>query len=138
MSEDKQKRKINKLALAGCLSIFVILIVVISIILGSGNDESTSIELDAGITYDGTQFIITNNDNFDWTDVVFDLNATGAFSSGYILHADLIRSGNTYTVGAMQFAKSDGTLFNPFTTKPISINITCKADGKDGYWSGGW
>ena len=42
----------------------------------------------------------------------------GVFGDAYELNVDQIKAGETYTVGAMQFAKPDGTRFNPFQTKP--------------------
>jgi hypothetical protein len=106
---------------------------------GGGESQPSPTKLDAGVRFDGTQFTITNNDGFDWVDVAFELNETGLFSDGYLLKYPLIKASSTYTVGALQFAKPDGTRFNPFTTKPTKVSITCKVDsGQDGYWYGGW
>ncbi len=44
----------------------------------------------------------------------------------------------TYTVGVMQFAKGDGTRFNPFTTKPQKFTIWCDTPRGNGFWGGGW
>lgn len=79
-------------------------------------------KIHASVSFNGTQFIITNNDSFDWTNVKFELNA-GILKSGYILRENRIKSGHTYTVGALQFAKSGGERFNPFTMKPQSMFI---------------
>ncbi len=86
---------------------------------------STDIPLKAAIRFTGSQFVISNNDSFDWTNVKFELNSPGLFSSGYILKARRIEAGNVYTVGAMQFAKDDGTRFNPITTKAKKLWISC-------------
>jgi hypothetical protein len=59
------------------------------------------------------------NDNYSWFDVDFRLNSDYKLSRvGYI------DAHTVYTVGAMEFAKSDGTRFNPFATKPLNIDIS--------------
>ncbi|MFC2069135.1 hypothetical protein ACFLTP_09060 [Chloroflexota bacterium] len=88
--------------------------------------------------YDDGQYFITNNDVFAWANVEFDLNYE-TWSSGYTYHANYLDSNTTYTVGSMQFAKSDGTKLNPFTQKPLKISIHYKTSyGKDGWWFGRW
>jgi len=100
--------------------------------------ESTQVDLNASIRFDGSQFTITNNDSFNWIDVKFELNSAG-LSSGFILKYPLIEAGTTYTVGAMQFAKPDGTRFNPFLMKPQKMSVSCKTpDGKDGWYFAEW
>jgi len=101
-------------------------------------EDNAQVDLNATIRFDGSQFIIVNNDSFDWLNVKFELNAEG-LKSGYILTYPLIEAGMTYTVGAMQFAKPDGTRFNPFLMKPIGVFVSCDTpDGKKGYYSGKW
>jgi hypothetical protein len=122
----------------GAIAVFVILIAIIMAMCLGGGTDTTEVDLNAQVRYDGVQFIITNNDNFAWIDVEFDLNYEG-LSSGYTYHASRLESQTVYTVGSMQFAKSDGTMFNPFTQKPLRMSIHCKTpDGKDGWWYGGW
>ena len=60
------------------------------------------------VQFTGTQFIIKNDDSFDWSNVKLELNG-GIFSGGYELKPAAIRRKTTYTVGALQFADSDGT-----------------------------
>jgi len=115
-----------KIAL-GTLLFLLVLVVGMGILLSDGETKvETKIEvsktLKAKIEFNGTQFIITNNDNYDWTSVKFKINS-GIISDGYVLKYSRIVRGTTYTVGAMQFSKSDGTRLNPFTTKPKSIFI---------------
>jgi len=139
--QDVKKTNKKKVAI-GCAVVLVIVIllaVVIGTCLGGSEDlETTEVTLNARVTYDDGQFIITNNDNFAWTNVEFDLNYE-TWSSGYTYHANRLESNTIYTVGSMQFAKSDGTMFNPFTQKPLKMSIHCKTpDGKDGWWFGSW
>ena len=69
-------------ATMGCA---ILLLLFIGFCVYSINQESTSsgpsepasssyIDLSARVNFDGTQFHITNQDSFDWTDVEMDLN----------------------------------------------------------------
>ena len=82
------------------------------------------------------QFVITNQDSFDWTNVKLKINS-GLFQDGYVLTVPRLDAGETYTVGSMQFAKGDGTRFNPFTMKPQDFFIWCDTPQGNGSWSGG-
>jgi hypothetical protein len=125
----------------GCLVLIVFVVAVGYLLSGDGDSggssSSESVSLSASIRFTGTQFVIENGDDFDWTGVEFDLNG-GVFSSGYVLRADRIEAGQTYTVGALQFAKSDGTRFNPVTMKPVSFQITADTPQGRGFYVGNW
>jgi hypothetical protein len=137
-------QKKSKNAGIGCLVIIVI-IGVIWIISNLSSDKSGSssapsdqeVKLTADVTFTGTQFILTNNDSFNWTKVNIEING-GLLSGGYELNTDLITAKETYSVGAMQFAKSDGTRLNPFATKPQKVFITARTPRGTGYYSGSW
>jgi len=127
------------------LLIFLGVIIIFAFIIFSGGDgeneketQPSSIYLNASVRFTGTQFIIENNDNFDWLNVKMEVN--GSFlKSGFILETDRMKADETYTVGALQFAKKDGTRFNPITYKPQKIDISCDTlKGEDAFWSGGW
>jgi hypothetical protein len=145
--EKVKAEKKKKETQSGCIGaiILIVLIVIGLQICGffdSGNEEESGtktqdITLNANISFDGSQFAIKNNDTFDWTNVKLELNS-GIIRGGYTLRAQLIEAGQTYTVGAMQFTKGDGTRFNPFTTKPKDIFISCDTPRGKGYYSGGW
>ena len=139
--QDVKKTSKKKTAIGcGVLLVIVILLAVgIGTCLGGSEDsETTEVDLNAEVVYDDGQFTITNNDDFAWTDVEFDLNYE-TLSSGYTYHANRLAANTIYTVGSMQFTKSDGTMFNPFTQKPLKMSIHCKTpDGKDGWWFGSW
>ena len=90
--------------------------------------------MDAAIIFTGTQFIITNKNDYDWTNVKMEINS-GIIRSGYVLRANRIAAGRTYTVGASQFAKSDGERFNPFSHKLMNVTITCDDWG---FYYGEW
>src|SRR5262249_36574308 len=120
----------------------------IAVVMAAGTSDDKSkqsgggssiVDLNASVQFTGSQFVITNKDSFDWNNCKFDLNG-GAFSSGYILNTNVIKAQTTHTVGAMQFAKTDGERFNPFTHKPQSFSISCSstASGKSGFYYGSW
>lgn len=95
------------------------------------------VDLNASVKFTETQFIITNRDNFDWTNVELDVNS-GIVKSGYVLKTQRMKAGEVYTVGAMQFAKGDGTRLNPFTTKVLNLSISCDTPGGHGFWKGSY
>ncbi len=138
-----EKPKTNtKKFLIGCgvlLGAVILIAVGIGTCLGNTESPVAEVDINPSIRFDGSQFTITNHNTYDWTDVTFELNAPGVFTSGYKYHASRIAASTTYTLGALQFAKSDGTRFNPYTTKPTTISINCKTpSGATGSWSGGW
>ena len=142
--KDKIEKEKKKSPLgAGCL-VFLILVIAVCFIMFNpftSQKEETQpsyISLSASVEYTGTQFIIKNNDNFDWLNVKMEVN--GSFlSSGFILKTNRMEAGGTYTVGALQFAKKDGTRFNPVTYKPQKFDIDCDTPkGENAFWTGSW
>lgn len=89
------------------------------------------------VDFNERQFIVTNNDDFDWTDVKLEVNA-GLIRSGYIFKMRRMNAGATYTIGARRFVKGDGTRFNPLATKPQKFLIMCDTPKGKGFWSGDW
>lgn len=96
-----------------------------------------TVSLDASVRFTGTQFIITNNEQRVWTDLKAEVN--GVFN-GYEYTFDSLKPGQTATIGALQFAKRDGTRFNPIQLKPTEFHLYADVDsrGTRGVWSGGW
>jgi len=139
---DKKK---TKPATIGCLAliILIVLVVIINSLKPPSEQEPKAppkplyIALNASVIFTGTQFEITNNDNFSWSNVKLEINP-GLLKSGYKLNVRVMSAGNTYTVGAMQFAKPDGTRFNPFSMKAQSISIYCNTSKGDGSYHGSW
>lgn len=143
MVEEKseESKKVNKKKTAIGCGVLLAIIIIISVAIGTclnGDSDTTEITLKAEVFYDDGQFTITNNDSFAWTDVEFDLNYE-TWSSGYTYYAGRLEPNTIYTVGSVQFAKSDGTMFNPFTQKPLKMSIHCKTPaGKNAWWFGSW
>ena len=104
-----------------------------------GRKSSSVASLKASVHFTGTKFTITNNDVFDWTNVKMEING-GLIRGGHTLKHPVMAAGQTYTVGAMQFAKGDGERFNPFTMKPNKFDIYSRDDRgiAKGLWVGGW
>lgn len=139
------KKKSEKKNLAiGCLGL-IFLIVVVMWICGVFESEKKSevpskplyVDLNASVRFTGTQFVITNNDNFNWENVQLEINP-GLLKSGYKLNAGLMSAGYAYTVGALQFTKSNGTRFNSILIKAQSISIYCDTPKGKGYYHGTW
>jgi len=123
------KAKENKQNNLGC---FILIVIILIIALASGWFKSAD-ELTASVNFTGTQFIIINIDDFDWTNV--DLRVNGK----YVLKIQRISAEKIYTVGAMQFTKvSDGTRFNPLTMKPKKFQIWCDTPKGKGVYNAKW
>ena len=128
---------------AGCLVFLILFIIVYFIMFNpfSSQEKETQpsiINLNASVRFTGTQFIIENDDNFDWLNVKMEVNGS-FFKSGFILETYRMEAGETYTVGALQFAKKDGTRFNPITYTPQKFDISCDTPkGEDDFWTGSW
>ena len=107
--------------------------VFIVLAVSSSDDTSSSTtDLNVSVSFTGTQFVITNNDNFDYTNAKLEVNGD------YILKANTIKAGETYTVGMMQFADDDGNRFD-IMKKPQKFSIWCDlSNGKNGFYYATW
>ncbi len=139
--KSEESKKVNKKKTAIGCGVLLAIVILISVVIGTclmGDSDTTERTLNAEASYADGQFTITNNDNFDWIDVEFDLNYE-TWSSGYTYHTGRLEANTIYTIGSMQFAKSDGTMFNPFTQKPLKMSIRARTpDGKRVEWYGSW
>jgi hypothetical protein len=133
--EDRQTQRVT----LGCLGIVVVIIViaVISDQCGSSKKSASSpsgqVDISASIDFTGTEFTIDNSDNFDWKDVEVEINS-GIIFGGFKLNVPVIRAHKKYSVGALEFVKSDGTRFNPILTKLLHISISCETPSGYGWW----
>jgi len=100
---------------------------------GSDDDgESSTVDLNASVSFNGTQFVITNNDTFDYNNAKLEVNGD------YVLKGYNLKAGETYTVGIMQFADSDGNRFT-LMKKPQEFSIWCDlGNGKNGFYYATW
>jgi hypothetical protein len=91
------------------------------------------------VSFTGTQVVIRNTSTDQhWRNITVTLNPSGLLRRGYDLKVDELKPGQQMSVGAMQFAKSDGTRFNPFQMKPMALHISATVDGKQGFYGGTW
>jgi len=127
VEEEKKKPSLG----AGCL-VFLVLVAIVYFFMfnpfSSHKKESeirsNIIHLNASVNFTGTQFIIKNNNFFAWEDIKMEVNGS-ILRGGFILKVDRLMPGETCTVGALQFAKGDGTRLNPFAIKPKDFDIYC-------------
>lgn len=124
----------------GCLTLIIVFIVLGTIgsiippllIKMAGKSTPppvTQRDFKASVKFTGTQFVITNLDNLDCQNAEMKVNSDYIYGEReYTLY-----SGDTYEVEAYQFAKSDGTQFNPefkdiFEIKPKNYYILCRGN----------
>jgi hypothetical protein len=138
--ETKSKAISKKDKRLGCIITVCVLIVIIIIVGLCNRNNSTNnksidtstVDLKVSVTFTGTQFVITNNDNFNYLKVKMELN------DDYYLYSDVIEAGKVYTVGMLQFADKKGNRFD-IMQKPLSFSISCKLPGgTDGFYFGSW
>jgi hypothetical protein len=100
---------------------------------GSDDDgESSTVDLNASVSFSGTQFIIKNNDTFDYNNAKLEVNGD------YILKGYNLKAGETYTVGIMQFADKKGNRFSSMQ-KPQKFSIWCDLNTeKNGFYFAEW
>jgi hypothetical protein len=123
----------------GCLTwvfIFFILILLGTVTksfsnssVGTGNLENLS----GDVKYNNFTFGITNTENRDWNNCHLTLNSNYHYPGpAFSDKAGPITSGEKVNIPASQFAKKDGTRFNPLLIKPQSLNIDCNR--RFGFW----
>ena len=140
-AEDAKKDERKLSPIIGWTALFVLVVIILGAIaswcLGGESDSSEEL-LHATVRYADGVFTVNNHDEFAWSDVEFNLNYD-ASSPGYTYRADRLEARTAYTVGSMQFAESDGTMFNPVTQRPSKLSIRARTpDGEILYWYGSW
>jgi len=114
------------------LSAIVFAVFIVFAVSSSDDGNSSTTDLNASVSFTGTQFVIKNNDNFDYTNAKLEVN------DDYVLKGYTIKAGETYTVGMMQFADDDGNRFD-MMKKPQKFSIWCDlSNGKNGFYYATW
>lgn len=94
--------------------------------------KPTQHELKAEVKFNEVAFQITNIEDLEWTGCKLEMNA-GIIKGGYIYKIDIIPSNKPLAIPFRSFAKSDGTRFNPYETKPQSLSISCQVGDLHGF-----
>lgn len=79
-------------------------------------------DLSATVRFVGSQIVVTNTNDFDWTNIEMLVNGEG-FKKGYKVEISLMIPGMEWPIEANHFVDPDGTRFNTYTTKPIHFQI---------------
>jgi hypothetical protein len=100
--------------------------------------ESSTVRLNAKVTFAGARFVISNNDTFDWENVKLEVVSVD-FTEPFCLTVTRIPAGGTYTVGAAEFCRKDGTRFSQFSTRSERFRIRCDTPERgNGSYLAGW
>ncbi len=98
----------------------------------------STVELKAKVTFSKTQFIISNNDSFDWKNIKLEIIPEST-EDLFSLSVTNISDGETYTAVASEFLNDDGTRFNPNKMKPKKLRILCDtSDRENGSYLADW
>ncbi len=101
------------------------------LLLFSCNFEDSTVDLKAKVSKSATQILITNQDDFGYDNCEITINGD------YISKINYLGPLGEAQIGLMEFYDSDGTRFNPFQTKVLSVSIWCDlADEKNGFFYG--
>lgn len=115
----------------------LLIVTIIALTAICARSSSQTIDLNASVTLQGTQFLITNKNNFDWTNIKMEVNR-GLTTPGFAYNANKIPAGKTFTVTCSKFLKLDGTPFNPSTIQLLKFSIACDTPEGDGSWNATW
>ena len=136
-------RLLYKVIIPGIVVLFIPVAIIVFLFTSVFSEKSTPnessyisspsvkdyVDLKATVIFNGTQFIISNNDNFNYNDIKMKVNGK------FILKVQNLKAGEVYTVGLMQFADDDGNRFT-LLQKPQEFLISCKTGGgQDGFYS---
>lgn len=93
--------------------------------------RSSTVKLNAKVTYPGARFIISNNDSFDWKNVKLEI-IPESMENRFSLRIPNILAGETYTADATEFLNDDGIRFIPDKMKPQEFWILCDTPTRGG------
>ena len=131
MADDAKKKKEQAIGCAVLLAIGLAIFLYSSLFSKKEPDKPPA-QINAKVNFTGTQFVISNLDSFDWQNVKMEVNET------FKLDEPRMTAGQTHTVGAMQFAKTDGTRFNPLSMKTQKFSICADTPNGLACYVGEW
>jgi len=104
------------------------LLVVILSITSCSNDQK---DLNISLSKSQNQLVITNDDTFSYRDCIITIN------NDYQFKINVFAPSKTYNIVLTEFVKKDGTRFNPFTTKVLSVTVFVTLENEEtGFYSG--
>jgi hypothetical protein len=115
----------------------VVLIVIVIALVATCRSSSRNVGLNAEVTFSANEFVISNKNDFDWTNVQMQINEVVAIP-GFSCSIPKIAAGETYTVFSNRFFTPDGSQFDPTTTKIQRFTIACDTPKGPGSWSSTW
>lgn len=94
-------------------------------------------ELDAEVRFSTTAFMIKNKESKDWANCQFVLNGKLLGSDFTYKSSEGIKANDSIIILMSDFTKSDGTMFNVYTTKPKNLFISCDvgSNHRTGYYA---
>jgi hypothetical protein len=100
---------------------------------GAPDPRFTVVTIAAEVRFTGTQVVIRNPSTTPWSNVELDIN------DGFLYRFPKLDAADSATIGVMQFAKPDGTRFNPIQRKAQRMTVKVKLpDGSSGMYFGEW
>lgn len=86
--------------------------------------QTSIVTLNSKVAFPGKEFIISNNDSFDWKNVKLDI-VSESMEDRFSLKVPIILSGETYSADATKFFNNEGIRFDPDKMKPRELRILC-------------
>ncbi|UCC96302.1 MAG: zinc ribbon domain-containing protein [Phycisphaerales bacterium] len=101
--------------------------------------QSSTVRLNAEVTFAGAQFVLSNNDSFDWENVKLEVVSADSGEPFCLTVSETIPAGGTYTAEAAEFCRKDGIPFDPFSMKLDRFWIRCDTpERENGSYLAGW
>jgi len=115
------KKKSNVKTIIGIIVIVAVCILIYKMCSGPTTPQ---VELNGKITKTATQLIVSNNDTSDWTDIEVTIN------DDWSCKVPIIRHGEVFQIGFLNFTKSDGQKFNPFEYSVKNVTLSGHKNGE--------
>lgn len=98
------------------------------------NEHTENKDLVGSVNFSNGLFHITNQEKKDWEDCYFTINSKYRYPTDPITtRVNILKSGETLSIGASEFTLEDGTRFNFLSTKPKDLSASC--GNRFGYWT---
>ena len=95
------------------------------------SDSLASVVLNPTVTFNEENFVVSNNDSFDWENVSLEI-LSGESGEPFRLAVAKIPARGTHTAGAAEFRRADGALFDASSAKPWRFRIRSDVQGRPG------